>query len=95
LLRGICLTVPVPTLRRMIETLLVHGRVRRGYLGVGAQPVRLPAALIGFDDQPVAGIDDLHRLLTEKQVGMRSSLTIIRRVEKMVLDIVPEESKAR
>ena len=45
LLRGISLTVPVPTLRRVIETLLAHGRVRRGYLGVGAQPVRLPAAL--------------------------------------------------
>jgi serine protease DegQ len=37
--------VPATTLRRVVETLLVHGRVRRGYLGVGAQPVRLPAAL--------------------------------------------------
>lgn len=45
LLRGISLTVPVPTLRRVVETLLAHGRVRRGYLGVGAQPVRLPAVL--------------------------------------------------
>jgi S1-C subfamily serine protease len=45
LLRGTSLTVPVPTLRRVVETLLAHGRVRRGYLGVGAQPVRLPAAL--------------------------------------------------
>jgi S1-C subfamily serine protease len=95
LLRGISLIVPGPTLRRVIETLLAHRRMRRGYLGVGVQPVRLPAALIGFEDQPVAGIDDLHRLLTEKQVGMRSSLTIIRRVEMMGLDIVPEESKAR
>jgi S1-C subfamily serine protease len=25
--------------------LLVHGRIRRGYLGVSTQPVRLPAAL--------------------------------------------------
>lgn len=45
LLRGISLTVPAPTLRQVVETLLAHGRVRRGYLGVGAQPVRLPAAL--------------------------------------------------
>ena len=28
-----------------LGTLLAHGRVRRGYLGVGAQPVRLPADL--------------------------------------------------
>jgi S1-C subfamily serine protease len=45
LLRGISLTVPAPTLSEVVETLLTHGRVRRGYLGVGAQPVRLPAGL--------------------------------------------------
>lgn len=45
LLRGISLSVPTPTLRQVVETLLTHGRVRRGYLGVGAQPVRLPAGL--------------------------------------------------
>ena len=45
LVRGVTLTVPVPTLRRVVESLLTHGRVRRGYLGVGAQPVRLPDAL--------------------------------------------------
>jgi S1-C subfamily serine protease len=45
MLRGISLAVPVPTLRRVIDTLLTHGRVRRGYLGVGAQPVRLPTAV--------------------------------------------------
>ena len=45
LLRGISLTVPIDTLRRVVETLLTHGRVRRGYLGVGIQPVRLPEAL--------------------------------------------------
>jgi S1-C subfamily serine protease len=45
LLRGISLTVPTTTVRQVVETLLAHGRVRRGYLGVGAQPVRLPANL--------------------------------------------------
>ncbi len=45
LLRGVSLAVPAVTIRRVVETLLVHGRVRRGYLGVGAQPVRLPATL--------------------------------------------------
>ncbi len=43
MLRGISLTVPTTTLERVVEELLAHGRVRRGYLGVGAQPVRLPA----------------------------------------------------
>lgn len=45
LLRGAPLTLPVATLHRVAEMLLAHGRVRRGYLGVSTQPVRLPAAL--------------------------------------------------
>ena len=44
LLREAALTVPVATLRRVVTTLLAHGRIRRGYLGLGAHPVRLPAA---------------------------------------------------
>jgi S1-C subfamily serine protease len=45
LLRGISLAVPHSSMTKTVETLLEHGRVRRGYLGVGVQPVRLPAAL--------------------------------------------------
>ncbi|HEY7347781.1 MAG TPA: trypsin-like peptidase domain-containing protein [Ktedonobacterales bacterium] len=37
--------LPVVTLRRVANTLLTHGRVRRGYLGVGTQQVPFPAAL--------------------------------------------------
>lgn len=51
--------------------------------------------IVGYGGQPIAGIDDLHKLLTEKQVEVRSTLTIVRRSEKLDLDIVPEESKAR
>jgi S1-C subfamily serine protease len=45
LLRGISLTIPATTIKSVVETLLAKGRISRGYLGVGAQPVRLPAAL--------------------------------------------------
>jgi S1-C subfamily serine protease len=45
LVRGMQPALPVATVRRVVEALLVHGRVRRGYLGVSAQPVRLPAAV--------------------------------------------------
>lgn len=48
--------------------------------------------IVGFDGKPVAGIDDLHKVLTEEKVGVRTPLTVIRRSEKLVLDIVPEES---
>ncbi|MBW3632747.1 MAG: S1C family serine protease [Chloroflexi bacterium] len=39
------LTVPAASIDATVSTLLQHGRVRRGYLGVGAQGVRLPEAL--------------------------------------------------
>jgi S1-C subfamily serine protease len=37
--------IPVSTLTRVADSLLTHGRIRRGYLGVGTQQVPLPAAL--------------------------------------------------
>ncbi|MEO7001253.1 MAG: trypsin-like peptidase domain-containing protein [Ktedonobacterales bacterium] len=37
--------LPVVTLQRVVTTLLTHGRVRRGYLGVGTQQVPLAPAL--------------------------------------------------
>lgn len=45
LLRGISMAVPATSLRTVVETLLTKGRISRGYIGVGAQPVRLPEAL--------------------------------------------------
>ncbi|MGA9531376.1 MAG: trypsin-like peptidase domain-containing protein [Anaerolineales bacterium] len=42
LLRGVSLTLPLVTVQRVVGQLLEHGSVRRGYLGVAAQPVELP-----------------------------------------------------
>jgi S1-C subfamily serine protease len=41
------MVLPAETLGRTAEELLARGRIRRGYLGVGTQPVRLPSALHG------------------------------------------------
>lgn len=38
-------TLPTETVRRVVETLRTHGRMRRGYLGMGGQPVKLPLEL--------------------------------------------------
>jgi len=43
--------VSLPTLRRVVDALRAHGRIRRAFLGVGAQPVRLPATLAGRANQ--------------------------------------------
>lgn len=50
LLRGVPLLLEKPTLERVVTAILQHGRVRRGYLGVGTQAVRLadPAAPLGL-----------------------------------------------
>ncbi len=39
--------IPASTINRVIDTLLQKGRIPRGYLGVGLQPVRLPENLGG------------------------------------------------
>jgi S1-C subfamily serine protease len=39
--RGASLTVPVATIQRVASTLVEHGRMRRGFLGIGAQAIRL------------------------------------------------------
>ncbi len=44
LLRGVSIAVPAGTLRRVADALLTHGRIKRGYLGISTQPVRLPQA---------------------------------------------------
>lgn len=46
LLPGHSIAVPVPTLARVAEALLAHGRMRRGYLGISTQRVRLPESLV-------------------------------------------------
>jgi len=49
--------------------------------------------IIALGGQPVAGVDDLHRLLTDTQVGVKNAITVIRRTERLELQIVPQESK--
>lgn len=44
--RGCVLVIPSETIERVAQQLLDHGRIARGYLGLGLQPVRI--------DQPIA-----------------------------------------
>lgn len=48
--------------------------------------------IVAFDGKPVAGVDDLHRLLTDARMGLASTLTAIRWTERIELQIVPEEA---
>jgi len=49
--------------------------------------------IIALGGQPVAGVDDLHRLLTDAQVGAKNAVTVVRRTERLELTIVPQEAK--
>jgi len=52
--RGTALTIPTPALRRITSEILAHGTTRRGFLGIGALPVRLTQAFEGATRQPTA-----------------------------------------
>jgi S1-C subfamily serine protease len=49
--------------------------------------------IVGFDDHTTAGIDDLHKLLSEDRIGHKSSLVVIRGTEKLSLEVIPQESQ--
>src|SRR5437870_1022524 len=92
------------------QTVPVHRRVVRffslpmetGVVIVGleeASPARKAGlregdVIVALDDKPVAGVDDLHRLLTDAQVGLSSSLTVLRWTEKLELQVVPQEARS-
>lgn len=48
--------------------------------------------IIGFDNLPVRGIDDLHKLLTDERIGRKTPVVVIRGTQKLTLEIVPQET---
>ena len=91
------------------QTVPVHRRVVRFYdlpkemgvvvLGVEENSPAKRAGLregdviLALEGHPVAGVDDLHRVLTDVRVGVSCSLTVLRWTEKLELKVVPEEAR--
>jgi S1-C subfamily serine protease len=50
--------------------------------------------VVAFGDKPVAGMDDLHRMLTEEQAGHPAPLTVVRGSEKRTLSVEPALRRA-
>jgi len=78
-----------------------HGLdARSGVLVTGVEPdspaeragLRAGDVIVGLDGQPVTGIDDLHRLLTADRIGVRTSVIVLRRAERLELPIASVES---
>src|SRR5438093_1203970 len=127
--QGICFAIGIDTAKYVAGWLIKDGRIRRSYIGVGGQNIRIhrrivrqynlpveggllvahlepdsPAqfaglregdVIVAFDGHPVSGIDDLHKLLTEEQIGKKSTVTVIREAEKLERVIAPEEAARR
>jgi len=83
--------------RRMVRT---HGLERASAVQVASIERGGPASraafeqgdiIVAFAGQPVAGFDDLHRLLTEERLGERVPVAVLRRGRRLVLEIHPEE----
>jgi S1-C subfamily serine protease len=49
--------------------------------------------IISFNSTPVTGIDDLHKMLTETQVGVKTDIKVLRGTEILDLQIIPQERK--
>ena len=126
--QNLCFAIPSNTARWVASRLIQHGRIRRAYLGLAGETVRLqrrrvvelqlptqtgvlvlhvekgsPAQraglaegdlILAFGTEPVASIDDLHRLLTEPRIGATTPVTLLRLGRRLTLEVTPEESRA-
>lgn len=48
--------------------------------------------IVAFEGQAVAGVDDLHRVLSDVRAGVRAELAVLRGTERLALAIVPEDA---
>ncbi len=48
--------------------------------------------MVAYNSHPLPSIDALHKLLTAEQIGVEAGLTVIRRGERLNLQITPAES---
>ena len=48
--------------------------------------------VVAMDGKRIAGVDDLHRLLTEAEVGAPTHLIVIRGPQKLEIEILPQEA---
>jgi S1-C subfamily serine protease len=57
--------------------------------------VREGDVILAFAGEPIAGIDDLHRLLTDDRIGVPAPLALLRAGGRRQLTVLPRESAPR
>lgn len=127
--QGICFAIPINMAKHILPQLMKHGRVVRGYLGLHARNVPLPAeirqrfelqqeggvevvsvepdspadqaglteedVIVSLGEQPVASVDDLHKLLTQLPVEVPSPIVMLRGERRLERWVAPDEYPAR
>ena len=125
--QGLCFAVASNLAEYVVGKLILDGKVRRGYIGIAGQMIRLnprtvqhhqlpvrsgiliqqiepdgPAynselsvgdVIIGYNEQDVHSIDDLHRYLHEATIGIPGELRVLRRGRKERVKVIPAELK--
>ena len=59
---------------------------------VAAAGVQRGDVVVAFDGEPIVGVDDLHRSLTEERAGRALTLTLLRRAEMLSMPVTPGEA---
>jgi S1-C subfamily serine protease len=74
-----------------------HGLAESGVSVLSVEPAS-PAAvaglregdvIVGLDGRPVAGVDDLQRLLADHAIGVACGLAVLRGADRLELRVVP------
>ena len=124
---GICFAVSSNLAAYVSGRLIMHGKVKRAYLGLAGQLVNLTERMIaanrlerntgvyiseidadipvynselhkadiivGFNNHPVATIDDLHKQLNEHTIGKRVDVQVLRGGHKTTIAVIPGEMR--
>jgi S1-C subfamily serine protease len=76
-----------------------HLAADTGVLVAGLEPgspasragLRVGDVIVAFGGRTVSGIDELHRFLTAKVIGVPSPVTVLRHTDKLELMVIPQE----
>jgi len=125
--QGICFAVSANMVQFITDKLILDGKIRRAYLGIVGQTIRLnpqiistyklkkPTAvhvaeinangkafsnelfagdvIIELNNQPIATIDDLHKVLNDETIGQSLPMVVLRKgiIKKFI--VIPAEMK--
>jgi S1-C subfamily serine protease len=62
-------------------------------LPAGNSEIKTGDIIVEFNNSPVSSVDDLHKLLNEKVIGINSELGILRGGRKVIIHVMPAEMR--